>query len=60
MIKNYKDMNDEELLEAEKKVCEELDDLYENSTFEKYQEKGKELYEIFLVAEDRGLLKKKK
>ena len=42
-LNNYDDLTFEELLKVKNEVLKQLDYLYENATFEEYQEKGKEL-----------------
>lgn len=51
-LNNYEDLTFEELLKVKNEVLKQLDYLYENDTFEEYQEKGKEL-DIILKLEEK-------
>lgn len=42
-MNDYKNLTFEELLKVKNEILKQLDYLYENATFEEYQEKGKEL-----------------
>lgn len=51
-LNKYEDLTFEELLKQKNEVLKQLDYLYENDTFEEYQEKGKEL-DIILKLEEK-------
>ncbi len=50
-LNKYEDLTFEELLKQKNEVLKQLDYLYENATFEEYQEKGKELDFILKLEE---------
>lgn len=51
-LNKYENLTFEELLKLKNEVLKQLDYLYENDTFEEYQEKGKEL-DIILKLEEK-------
>lgn len=50
-LNKYENLTFEELLKLKNEVLKQLDYLYENATFEEYQEKGKELDFILKLEE---------